>query len=69
MEKKGRNDMSNVKVDLMKDGPILVNGKIELKNSKGNLIKTDETVALCRCGGSKNKPFCDGAHSLIGFKE
>lgn len=61
--------MSNVKVDLMKDGPILVNGKIELKDSSGKPIKTDETVAFCRCGASKNKPFCDGSHNAVGFKE
>lgn len=61
--------MSNVKVDLMKDGPILVKGKIELKDSSGKPIQTDETVALCRCGASKNKPFCDGSHNVVGFKE
>jgi CDGSH-type Zn-finger protein len=61
--------MSNVKVDLMENGPILVKGKIELKNSKGEKIPTEETVALCRCGASKNKPFCDGSHNTVGFKE
>jgi len=67
-KQKGEQTMSDVKIDLMENGPILVNGKIELKNSKGETIPSDDTVALCRCGGSKNKPFCDGTHSLNGFK-
>jgi CDGSH-type Zn-finger protein len=61
--------MSNVKVDLMENGPIIVKGKIELKNSKGEKIPTEETIAFCRCGASKNKPFCDGSHNAVGFKE
>ncbi|MBI9054893.1 MAG: (4Fe-4S)-binding protein [Bacteroidales bacterium] len=68
-KQKGEQNMSNVKVDLMENGPILVNGKIELKNSKGEAIPCENTVALCRCGGSKNKPFCDGTHNTNGFKE
>ena len=38
-----------------------------LQNSKGEPLSTVMGVALCRCGGSKNKPFCDGTHSVIGF--
>ncbi len=67
-KKKGEQTMENVKVDLMENGPIIVNGKIQLKNSKGETVPTDETVALCRCGDSTNKPFCDGAHNTNGFQ-
>ncbi len=38
-----------------------------LQNSKGELLSTVSGVALCRCGASKNKPFCDGTHATIGF--
>ena len=38
-----------------------------LKNSKGELLSTIVGIALCRCGKSNNKPFCDGTHSIIGF--
>ena len=38
-----------------------------LQNSKGEPLSTISGVALCRCGASKNKPFCDGTHSIIGF--
>lgn len=37
------------------------------QNSKGELLSTVSGVALCRCGASKNKPFCDGIHATIGF--
>ena len=68
-KQKEDNILSDVKVSLLKDGPILIKGKIELKNSKGEVIPTKTSVALCRCGASKNKPFCDGEHTKIGFKE
>jgi len=38
-----------------------------LQNSKGESLSTVSGVALCRCGASKNKPFCDGTHGTIGF--
>lgn len=50
----------------MPDGPYLVKGLKNFANRKGG-IETRETMALCRCGGSANKPFCDGTHAKIGF--
>ena len=49
------------------NGPYLVKNLKNLANQKG-LIETSENMALCRCGGSANKPFCDGTHSKNGFK-
>jgi CDGSH-type Zn-finger protein len=50
------------------NGPYLVTGPIEFTDREGNSIKiARETVALCRCGGSANKPFCDGTHERISF--
>lgn len=60
--------MKKVKMNLIENGPIIVEGPIDLTDSKGKKILTDESIALCRCGGSKNKPFCDGTHKKIGFK-
>jgi CDGSH-type Zn-finger protein len=57
-----------VKVVMAKNGPILVNGPIQLEDANGKTIETDENCALCRCGASKNKPFCDGSHHGIGFE-
>jgi len=48
------------------DGPYLVKDLKNFANQKG-LIETKEMMALCRCGGSANKPYCDGTHSKIGF--
>ncbi len=48
------------------DGPYLVKNLENFANQKGP-IETRETMALCRCGGSANKPFCDGTHAKIGF--
>jgi CDGSH-type Zn-finger protein len=48
------------------DGPYLVKNLAKFANQNGP-IETKKTLALCRCGASANKPFCDGAHSKIGF--
>ncbi|VAW51164.1 hypothetical protein MNBD_GAMMA05-1018 [hydrothermal vent metagenome] len=48
------------------DGPLMVNELSNLSNQNG-AVKTEETIALCRCGKSANKPFCDGAHVKVGF--
>lgn len=51
------------------DGPYLVRGTFEIVDANGEVIDTRrKTVALCRCGSSRTKPFCDGTHKTIGFK-
>jgi CDGSH-type Zn-finger protein/uncharacterized Fe-S cluster protein YjdI len=50
------------------DGPVLVNGKLTIYTSSGRLAWSGDKAALCRCGESKNKPFCDGNHKATGFK-
>jgi len=50
------------------NGPYVVNNLTTFTNSRGDSIATKETVALCRCGGSNNKPFCDGTHRTNGFE-
>jgi len=61
--------MSEVKITVRDNGPLLVEGAIELLDSNGNAVDTGgkNVIALCRCGASVNKPFCDGQHSKIGF--
>ena len=51
------------------NGPYLVKGLTRFSNSRGDAIATEETMALCRCGGSANKPFCDGTHKKNGFDD
>ncbi|WP_070121607.1 CDGSH iron-sulfur domain-containing protein [Bacillus marinisedimentorum] len=54
--------MSDVKLKVMDNGPLLVNGDFEVVDVEGNAFETKNSVSLCRCGLSGNKPFCDGAH-------
>jgi uncharacterized Fe-S cluster protein YjdI/CDGSH-type Zn-finger protein len=49
------------------NGPLFLRGRIRIEDADGNLIREDTRVALCRCGGSANKPFCDGTHRTNGF--
>jgi CDGSH-type Zn-finger protein len=52
-----------------RDGPLLVRGPFRLVDQNGEEIEIGrETVALCRCGKSRLRPFCDGTHNLIRFK-
>ncbi len=55
-------------VDVLKDGPNLVRGPLKFVDAGGKETVIDKSAALCRCGQSKNKPFCDGTHAKIGFK-
>jgi uncharacterized Fe-S cluster protein YjdI len=55
-------------ITIIENGPALIQGKFRLKKPTGELIPTSEQVALCRCGVSKNKPFCDGSHHGSGFR-
>jgi CDGSH-type Zn-finger protein len=49
-------------------GPLLVRGPVEIVDGEGNPVeRRRETVALCRCGASGIKPYCDGTHKRIGF--
>lgn len=50
-----------------RNGPLFQRGRIRVTNNEGRVIREDTRVALCRCGGSENKPFCDGTHRRIGF--
>jgi len=52
-----------------KNGPLLVEGDVALLDSGGKVLAGEGTYALCRCGGSKKKPFCDGTHLQIGFDD
>jgi CDGSH-type Zn-finger protein len=65
--------MADVKITVKRNGPFRVEapeGSIELVDADGNRYDlTGKTAfSLCRCGGSVNKPFCDGTHSRIGFQ-
>jgi len=54
-------------VEASHNGPLLVYGNVIIKNSEGVITRKNNVTAFCRCGGSGNKPFCDGSHKKIGF--
>ncbi|MEO9262475.1 MAG: CDGSH iron-sulfur domain-containing protein [Candidatus Baltobacteraceae bacterium] len=60
--------MADTHIKCRENGPYLVRGPVTLTDVDGNEYTVDsETVALCRCGGSATKPFCDGTHRTNGF--
>lgn len=61
--------MSDVEIRPTENGPYKVTGLVELTGPDGERIEVrEETIYLCRCGASANKPFCDGTHAKIGFR-
>jgi CDGSH-type Zn-finger protein len=60
--------MADVTIEMRKNGPLIVTGPVELKDAEGNQYPVEPRMALCRCGASTTKPFCDGTHSKIGFQ-
>ena len=60
--------MDKADIQIRHNGPYLVKGPVRLVDADGREYTTTETFALCRCGGSTRKPFCDGTHSKIGFE-
>ena len=60
-----------MKITCLKNGPYLINLELaEITDEKGNTLKEFKSgpIALCRCGMSKTKPFCDGNHKHVGFE-
>jgi len=55
-------------VSLKPDGPLLLSGDFEIRAPDGTVLFAGQKAALCRCGHSAKKPFCDGSHKGAGFK-
>ena len=61
--------MDEATITPYRDGPLLVRGPFRLLDQDGNEIEVDRsTVALCRCGKSRLRPFCDGSHKVVRFR-
>jgi len=59
----------SARITAYRDGPLLVRGPFELVDQDGEeIVRGRETVALCRCGKSRIRPFCDGSHKLVQFR-
>ena len=62
--------MAGVKIRMRPNGPFVVEGPFTLTDSEGNAFPLNPdkpAIALCRCGHSQNRPFCDGAHKTADF--
>ena len=56
-----------IKMQIKKNGSIRVTGEVDFVDADGNVLETKTDFSLCRCGHSKEKPFCDGSHREAGF--
>ena len=54
---------------VLPNGPLQVSGNFTITDRDGKTLKTQDPAFLCRCGGSKNKPFCDGSHRKVGLRD
>jgi uncharacterized Fe-S cluster protein YjdI len=66
-KKKSEKPVEITKITVRKNGPLLVKGAIEVTDADGNVEVKDKICAFCRCGISKEKPYCDGSHKHITF--
>ena len=71
MNDKENNETESIetKVEVLKNGPLLVFGTLKVTHNDGRSETKKKTTAFCRCGQSDTKPFCDGTHGIIGFKD
>jgi CDGSH-type Zn-finger protein len=61
--------MNDVVITPYRDGPLLVRGPVKMTDQDGSeIVVNRETIALCRCGKSRLRPFCDGTHKLVRFR-
>jgi CDGSH-type Zn-finger protein/uncharacterized Fe-S cluster protein YjdI len=56
-------------ISVFPNGPLVLKGDLEVQSPDGRVVLKDTRVALCRCGASKNKPFCDGSHTKAEFQD
>jgi uncharacterized Fe-S cluster protein YjdI len=61
-------EVQETKIEVIDGGPLIVHGTVVIKDSEGGVVRKDKKTALCRCGASSNKPYCDGTHRKIDFK-
>lgn len=67
-EKNDNAEVIETKVEVLKNGPLLVYGILRVVGKHGEAEIKSKTTAFCRCGKSNNKPYCDGAHVEAEFK-
>ena len=69
IHKKKETQESKVKIQIIKNGPVLVEGDFNVIGPDGNELRTLGMTSFCRCGNSGSQPFCDGTHRKVNFKD
>ena len=69
-KKKKKRGPAHVRVEILRNGPALIRGNFIIRDANKKKVRVQgEVAAICRCGASKKKPFCDGSHMAAGFKD
>jgi CDGSH-type Zn-finger protein len=55
-------------IRLRYNGPLVLQGSVRVEREDGSLVREAESTALCRCGASREMPFCDGSHRVTAFR-
>ncbi len=60
---------NDVRIRLRHNGPLVLQGPVSVVGADGSLIREAMSMALCRCGASRESPFCDGSHRVTAFRD
>jgi len=58
-----------LRIRLRRNGPLVLQGPVRIEREDGVLLREAESMALCRCGASREQPFCDGSHRVTAFRD
>ena len=58
-----------LRIRLRHNGPLVLQGSVRIVRDDGTVLREAESTALCRCGASREKPFCDGSHRVTLFRD
>ncbi len=59
----------DVRIRLRRNGPLVLQGPVRVLRDDDSLLREADSMALCRCGASREQPFCDGSHRVTAFRD
>ncbi len=66
-EDESKVDIIETRIEVRPNGPLRIHGRLRVELSNGEVVIKETAASFCRCGHSKNKPFCDSSHKEVGF--